>query len=255
MADRFIFVPGFFLITGIFLVIDRLCAAMKKPWETAITAGLIICLMVPAYSMTTARIADWKDNITLYRADLKKVPESYRVLAFNGMEEINLAQTLSDTAERNSQLNYGIDLMRRAYRINPDYKNMYEQWGIACYTLGKMDSAAWAWTRLKELWTNKINIDVYEKMIENARQNKQNERFNELIKSYNDNFMKKDYVKLSKILNEALTYRPEESSVWNLLGRVYYIQGLRDSARFALTKAITLNPNNKEAGELLNKLK
>jgi tetratricopeptide (TPR) repeat protein len=255
MADRFVFVPSFFLIAGIFLMIEKICIAIKKPWETLITAGLIICFIVPAYSMTTARIADWKDNITLYHADMKKVPESYRVLAFNGMEEINLAQTLSDTAERNSQLKYGIQLMWQAYRIYPDYKNMYEQWGIAYYTLGETDSAAWAWTRLKELWPTKSNMNVYNKMIENAQQNKQNERFNELIKAYNDNFMKKDYVKLSKILNEALTYRPEESSVWNLLGRVYYIEGLRDSARFALTKAITLNPANKEAEDLLNKLK
>ena len=255
MADRFLFSPSFFIIAGSFLIIDKFFTAINKPWATRLIVGLMVFLIFPAYSMTTSRVAEWKDNLTLYRADLKKVPDSYRVLAFNGMEEINLAMTLTDTAERNTKLIYGIGLMNQAFRIYPDYKNMYDQWGIAYYTLGKTDSAAWAWGRLKELWPTKQNIVMYDTLIRNAEAYKQNILFNEQMKAYNDNFMNKDYPRLINILKRALTYKPNDPNAWLLIGKVYYLQGQKDSAIFAVKKSLRLDPSNKDAEKTLSIMK
>lgn len=262
MADRFAFTPSLFLIAGLILLMESFFSAQKKNRSTAIASGILIALIIPAFVLTTQRVREWKDNLTLYRADLQKVPESYRVQAFNGMEEINQATTLSDTDERNAKYLQGIGLMWKAYQIYPDYKNMYDQWGMAYLNLGKIDSAAWAWGRLRELWPTKNNIEVYGTLIQNAKTNQKNAQlnanydlFNKQMQAYNENFMKGDYKKLSEILNLALKYKPDEAPIWALLGRVYYLHGKTDSARFALKEATRLDPENKEALEILKLLK
>jgi tetratricopeptide (TPR) repeat protein len=247
MADRFVFLPSLFLLAAMALLIQRVTVG-KKGRDLAILLSILLIALPFSFAMTRERVAEWKDSLILYRADLKKVPNSFRVNAFNAMEEINIAQSMPDGNEKTEMYRLGIDLMEKAYSIYPDYKNMYFKWGIAYYGLGNIDSAEWAWGRLKLLWPDFQYNESNTRLINDARHNQQ-------MAIYNANFQKRDYPFLSRTLNAALTYKPDVAPVWTLLGKVYYLQGKSDSARWAFSKAIELNPASEEDKRMLNLLK
>lgn len=130
MADRFAYFPGLFLIVFLVVTIQR---AASVRWTLPSSLGLLLLFVVVtpfAYVKSASRVSEWKDNRTLYQADRLKAPESFRVLAFHGMEEIALAENITDSLARRERLIYGIRQLEEAYRIYPEYKNMYKEWGL-----------------------------------------------------------------------------------------------------------------------------
>ncbi|MFM7726113.1 MAG: hypothetical protein ACKO7B_05400, partial [Flavobacteriales bacterium] len=128
MADRFAFFPSFFFIGGVLLLLVRISERFLPKKEIPIISLLLLIVVPFAYVKSAGRVREWKDNLTLYRADLDKAPNSFRVLAFNAMEEIALAEDMIDSLARKEKFRYGIGLLERAYAVYPDYKNMYKEW-------------------------------------------------------------------------------------------------------------------------------
>ncbi|MFM9028724.1 MAG: tetratricopeptide repeat protein, partial [Bacteroidota bacterium] len=243
MADRFAFFPSFFLIAAILLLIRDITHRWFPGKESVIVVILSVVAMPFAYVKSNARVLEWKDSLTLYRADLLKAPDSFRVVAFNAMEEIAIAENLSDSIAKQDKFRFAIGLMEKAYSIYPDYKNMYKEWGFAYYSLGNIDSAEWAWNRLKELFPSIQYNALNEELILNAR-------FQEQMKIYNSSYEKKDYAFLASVLKKALNYKPAEAETWVILGKVHFLKGARDSANYAWREALRLDTANAEAKSL-----
>lgn len=103
-------------------------------------AAVLGVIVVFAGVKTIARNADWKNDGTLFLADLNTVPNSVLVCANVAASYITLADVKKDD-ERKELLNKAIVLLNHALSIHPDMVASYMNRGIAYYKLGDMDRA------------------------------------------------------------------------------------------------------------------
>ncbi len=245
MADRFIFTPGFFLITATVFIFHVWLTKLSKGKSILMLSILFLVVAPFAYSKTSQRISEWKDNDTLFTADLPKAPTSFRVIVFKAISLSEKARTCTDSLERIALWRSSIQLMERAYAIYPDYKMMYMDWGSAYYNLGQLDSAEWAWERHRLLYPTSSFIENNRRLLEDAR-------FNLQLQLYNEHFHERNLPYLKQVLLKALQYRATSAPVWNLIGKVYYLGGQRDSARYAWERAVALDSSDAESKKFLN---
>jgi tetratricopeptide (TPR) repeat protein len=204
----------------------------------------LVLLSIVSFNQVVARNVDWKDNKSLYFADLPKVPESVRALAFCGITIASELEGVSDSLMRNQSAREAIAYFERAYKIYPDYANMYQDWGAAYARINNIDSAIWAWNRLKVLNPNSINSKANDDYI---RRN----NYLKAIAKYNEALPLKDFKKLLYYQREAMVYDSTVTDGWLLLGKLYYVNGVNDSARWAINKYLLMKPDDKAAKDLL----
>ncbi|GAA4466016.1 tetratricopeptide repeat protein [Nemorincola caseinilytica] len=131
MAERFLFFPSVGICIVAALLVERLAqrddmSALYRPRVLAIL--LPVCL---AYAgIAVARNAEWKNNTTLYTADVQKAPEDSRLNFFVGNE-------LSQTGD----LRGGIAYMQKAVEIYPEYAAAHLELGRAAYDAKMPDVA------------------------------------------------------------------------------------------------------------------
>lgn len=245
MADRFLYVPSFFMLVLIVLIIKDLIRKWTDNYLVYMFSAASLLIFPYSFLKTRARIADWKNNATLYKSDLKKAPNSFRILAFNGMVKIDSLSLVSDSIQRVRISKDAISLFYRAYKINPTYKMMFKEWGFAYYTLNKIDSAQWAWDIHKKLNPKSPYNKINEGLINNAR-------FKHFIKVYNENYMKGNIPFLIKNVKQAIFYKPDDFESTVLLGKLYYMQNKRDSAGYYWNEALKLNKSNQDLLNLIH---
>lgn len=244
MADRFLFSPSFFFATAIVLMIAELSDRFKGVKLAQAGMLALALLSIVSFNQVIARNADWKDNKTLYFADLPKVPESVRALAFCGTVVANELEEISDSLLRIEKAREAIAYFENAYQFYPDYANMYQDWGATYARINNIDSAIWAWNRLKDLNPNSINIKANEDYIKRYY-------YLNAIAKYNAALPQKDFKKLLSFQREAMSYDSTVTEGWLLLGKLYYLNGINDSARWAINMYLFVKPDDKAAKDLL----
>ena len=118
-------------------------AAMKiQPVETAqkAIAVFVMIIVVLAGVKTISRNANWKNDTSLFAADIHTVPNSVLVCANVAASDITIADE-KEGQERTDVLNKSIELLDHALSIHPDMVASYMNRGIAYYKLGMMDKA------------------------------------------------------------------------------------------------------------------
>jgi protein O-mannosyl-transferase len=103
-------------------------------------AGFMVVIIVLAGIKTIARNADWKNDNTLFQADIKTVPNSVLVCANVAASYITIADE-KDEKGRKEYLYKAIGLLDHALSIHPNMVASYMNRGIAYYKLGEMDRA------------------------------------------------------------------------------------------------------------------
>lgn len=142
MGERLIYHSsvGFAIAAGYFI-----CTATDKIRDEAVArkalAGFMVVVIILAGYKTIARNADWKNDRTLFSADLSVVPNSVLVCANVAASDITLADYKTDTAEKKAVLNHAIGLLDHALSIHHSFVAAFLNRGIAYYKLGKIDSA------------------------------------------------------------------------------------------------------------------
>ena len=244
MAERFLFTPGFFLIVGLIAGSASLMQRITSRNPNQLFGVLLLVCIPFAYSKVLARNADWKNNSTLYQADLQKASDSFRVLAFNGIEKVSSVANLTDTTISNHVYQEAIRYFNRAFRIYPDYKNMYKEWGYAYLKLGQLDSAEWAWARFKTLNPSSQYHQINDKLLSEAK-------FSHCMEEYNAHYRDKNYAYLIGLLSRALQYKKEDAATLVNLGKVYYLNHQVDSAKACWSRALQSDSTNAEARSLI----
>lgn len=114
-------------------------------------AGVMTVLVVLAGYKTIARNRDWKNDVTLFAADIKTVPNSVLVCA-------NVAASLITEADeqkgeqRKETLHKAIKLLDHALSIHQTMVASFMNRGIAWYKLGDMDKAKENLDTVKQLY-------------------------------------------------------------------------------------------------------
>jgi len=244
LAERFLFTPSFFFLVAFVALLNRLLINTKNKITQGVMMLVLVIVVSFSYLTVAARTKEWKDNQTLYAADLKKAPNSFRVQAFNGMTLVSEAGKMSDSLQRINTYQKSIAFFEKAYRIYPNYKMMFKDWGYSYYCLGKIDSAAWAWQLFRKLNPSSQYNKINDQLLANAH-------FKELMAEYNAHYREGNLPYLKTILSSAVSYLPDNTTAWTTLGKVYLLNGQRDSARFAWQTVIQIDSTNSEARSLL----
>jgi len=106
----------------------------------AALAALVVVIVVASGFKTIPRSAQWKNDATLFEADLKVVPNSVLVNANVAAAYITIADE-KDPVEKNELLHKAIGLLDHALAIHPKFVAAFLNRGIAWYKLDSIDRA------------------------------------------------------------------------------------------------------------------
>lgn len=151
MAERMLFLPslGFCLLLAYFLE-----TKMKKS-----AIWVILFLILPFYSFSTVnRNCEWKNNETLFLADIKKSPQSSRLNLFVSEIYIKRAERETQIEKKQSYLDSAFYYVNRSLDIQPNYSFSYLRLGLIKFYQGDPKTAANYWLRARDL--DPLNPDV-----------------------------------------------------------------------------------------------
>lgn len=139
-GDRLMYMPlaGFSL--GIALFVTPFLKK-RNAWMTGAFAVLMLFYSVRAIT----RNHEWRDNLSLYRADIRTVPNSTRLFTNLGYET---------TGEES------FGYFRRALEIWPGNTDALTGCGVRLYDLGRFGEAEWYYRRVATLLPNNSNAHI-----------------------------------------------------------------------------------------------
>ncbi len=144
-AERFLFFPsvGFAIIVGAGIV-KLADAVMKHARRKAnlLTCAVVVPICLLYFNAARARNEEWRDNYTLFSADVAKAPENARLNFYMGNEmSTNFANAFPDPATHTKIISESIPYLRKSLELYPDYDLAHTSLGTAYFNLGKYDSA------------------------------------------------------------------------------------------------------------------
>ncbi|MCK6638691.1 MAG: tetratricopeptide repeat protein [Bacteroidia bacterium] len=145
-AERFLFVPsvGFVLIIAWF--INRFLNKENADNYTN-SANKVIYVMCLIYAgLAFNRAGDWKDQETLFLADVEHAPQSARVHTNAGTIYLNAAVASKDEVERKELWNQAYTEYKSAADIDSTDFQAYQALGQICYHLGDYKASV-MWSR------------------------------------------------------------------------------------------------------------
>ncbi len=230
-AERFLFFGsvGFCLILALLLdfwiartttgVSDLLLA--KKVWM--VVAPVVLVFFV----LTMNRNAEWKDNYTLFSADVLKAPENARLNYYLGNEmSTNYAAQAPDPVTKGQIMEQSVVYMQKAVAIYPEFYEAHVALGSAFFNLKKYDSA-----------------EVHHKIT--LKDDPQNIlALNGLAGIY---FMKQNYPAARDILIRDVAINPRSTDIVHNLGLCYMYMQKFDSAQIYFRMALAVDPTHKES--------
>lgn len=207
----------------------------KEVSQKALTAVLIV-IVVFAGVKTIARNADWKNDGTLFAADLNTVPNSVLVCANVAASYITIADSKTE-AERKEYLNKSIALLNHALSIHPDMVASYMNRGIAYYKLGEMDMAKANLDSVKHRYPTYPTLPgIYHLIAEDY-----------MKKGWAEYGSKGLYGKAIDVFMKGIAIDSTNPDLWYNLGGAYYSNMQFREAVGAWQVSLQLKPDNAKA--------
>ncbi|MBK9982568.1 MAG: tetratricopeptide repeat protein [Saprospiraceae bacterium] len=230
MSERFAFLPsvGFAIIVGLGLSM-LLDSKYRK-------MGIVLATIVlVAYGgWTAARSRVWKDNHTLFTTDIKTSARSAKLLNAVGGDLVTLSESEKNEDVKRKELTDAQMYLNRALEIHPNYKLSYLLLGNSYYHLGDFDKAITYYRQVLKIdpdyTEGKRNLGV---ALRDEGKN-QGEKLNNLTGAIS-------------LLEEALSYLPDDFTTYHLLGVAYGQKGETMKAITFFKKEIELAPKNAAA--------
>lgn len=258
-AERLLFVPSLsFCLIVIFLIYQffkgkKGANKIKAEKKTVLLSVPIILLFG---SLSIDRNVDWKNNLTLYSADIEAAKESARANYNLGSALMNESKNLNNANERKLSLKRSAEYLNRAITIYPEYLDAYNNLGIVYKMMNQPAKA------IRVLKANIKNDPNYSKNYYNlATAYAENKQFQNAILSmqayvdrnpnnadayflmgqYAGNI--NDFEQAIVYLNQALAIEPKNAAMLNFLGMAYGFQGKNQIAIATFKKVLILQPN------------
>lgn len=233
MAERFLFfgsVPFSLLVALLFeklagnYNVDSL-SIFKRP----IISGLLGIICLACFAIVYTRNKDWRDNITLFRTDLAKSPNSARLNYYTGDEMVS-GFALYKTPPTSQEIDEAANVLRKAIAIYPDYATAHLDIAILFENNSQPDSA---YVHYKK----SLSLNPYQPILLTNLS-----RLCFLTKRYDDAIT---YNKQLAHLNPT-----NEQTIANI-SYTYYYMARYDSTIAYARQALNLNPQFQGAFELL----
>jgi Tfp pilus assembly protein PilF len=220
MGERLAYLPS----AGFCLLIALGCRRVEVNYRAAATA--ILLLLTAAFGVRTlARNRDWKDDLTLYQADVRAVPGSAKIHSNLGHEYLNRRQF--DLARTELQA---------ALKIYPDYPDTMETLGLVESWTGHESEALRLMNRALQM-SDRGNINYDYMAVNLAAMLMQVGRSNDAL----------------QVLDREIAESPEYSRAWSNRAVIHYQRGESAMARSDAESALRLEPSNSQALGVLSR--
>lgn len=221
MAERFLFFPSVGFCIMIALLLDKWVLksqgsdikSILRPASLGVLAPILLLYTIA----TTQRNSEWKDNLTLFSADIKKSPENARLSFFLGNE-----MTLNNMETSNAAMFIeGMSNMKKATEIYPAYEDAYMELGRAYLQAANYEKA-----------------EMYEKMA--LQYNPGNLKAKNYLGSIY--LPQKKYTEAIDLYNQVIAIDPRNIDALFNIGACYANIKDYNNAIAALNKVIAINP-------------
>jgi len=236
MSERFVFMPslGFCLIVAYYInklanPVNRKQKSETMQFDSVIknkTSLFIIVAILGIYSvMSISRNMDWKDDTSLFAADIKSSPNSVNLNKGYSYALIDSANVIKNKQHQADSFNMAKPYLKKIIEMYPKYTEIYTKLGYVYYMLNNFDSAVY-------YYRGGLNYS-HDSYILNYN----------LGKSLNK---LKKYDEAIKYLNEAIKSGGDDGPYFNL-AEAYTNKGDLDQGLKYFEKVIELNPKRSDA--------
>lgn len=245
MGERLIYHSsvGFAVAVAYLLVM-----ASERIKDKALADKLLVAFMVVVIVLTgiktVTRNADWKNDGTLFAADIKTVPNSVLVCANVAASYITLADYEKDEAGRNKYLTDAIEILNRTLSIHHTFVAAFLNRGIAWYKLGNVDKAKPNFDTVRQLYPTYPTLPGMYKLLGDV-----------YMKKAWENYGKKGMFNEAAVeIKKGIEVDPANPDLWYNLGGAYYSSGHFNEAAEAWQKTLSLKPDYERAKQGLQAL-
>jgi tetratricopeptide (TPR) repeat protein len=210
------------LAWGIVWVAERLQEQQRK----FIVLFVVVVLCIPALGLTWERNLEWKNDESLFIADVQKHPNSALCNGNAGARFMDRGlKYLNDPAMQDS-VNYYADTaifyLERAVKLHPKYANGWLNIGLCYYNKKNYERAALAWEKVYAIFPSNPILQSYAQM---------------LIGMANERALKKDYAGAAMFYNYGLRAYPADSKIWADYAGSSFMAQKYDQAQTAFDQA------------------
>ena len=146
LAERFAFFASVGFCIAAALAVEQWLLKAEASDIMSLKSTKVMAILIPVSlifgGLTIARNANWKDNITLYKADVANSPNDCRLyhnVASSLAEDVY--PTVTDTMKKKELDNESLDYLRHALSIYPEYADVHVEMGRVFDRQRKYDSA------------------------------------------------------------------------------------------------------------------
>jgi hypothetical protein len=256
MAERFMFVPSLGLCIMTVDLLDLVSNVFKnRDLSVKVFRYSLLCIMVIFFAQSFSRNSAWKNNGTLFAADIEELSScsranyNYAVYLHHQMYEDSPARRKEYQQKILRHYKRSIEISDRAYTAWLDLGSAYMEFGEPKKALVVFKETCRLFSNLSEpfflLGKYYVSNEEYVSAIEAFKKAKHNgwantQTYYYLAVCY---LKQREQQKAIDILVEGLEYKPDYSEYYDLLGDLYYANGEREAASVQLRKAINLSPS------------
>ncbi len=234
-GERLLFVPSLaFALFVAFIIMKITKTPVDQPITVATTSKVItskafllsFIVLIPYYVLTVHRNRDWQSSFSLYKADIKKSPNSAHMNYYYGLELMKQKAMENDQVVKPEYLDSAIFYFSKARKIIPTYADAFDQLGLAYFRKGDWDKALAYYDTCLTLAPGKpitySNMGVIY-------------------------FKRQQYDKALELYERVVRLDPKFADGWFNLGSTYGTLGRFQDAVFAFQKCLEFNPQKAEA--------
>ncbi|HTB05560.1 MAG TPA: tetratricopeptide repeat protein [Bacteroidia bacterium] len=237
MGERLIFHSSFGFIVviayGLVLITGKLNAQTKK----IVLASLLGLLLLVFGREVIKRNPEWKNDVSLFSADIHSAPNSFMVNSNLGANYIRLAQLPENSSRSSALVDSAMKYVHRSIVLHKTpYVNSILNMGIIYYLRGIPDSALSYCDTARKIFPGYPELRAFLPILAHQYLNKA------LALAQKGNVQEGIHE-----LKMGLRADNNNPDVWYNLGGAYYTIKQFDSARFAWNAALTLKPDYDQA--------
>ncbi len=226
MGERLIYHSslGFCMCAGWGIV--WLAEKLQEQQRKFLVTFIVVALTIPALIITLQRNREWKNDETLFIADVQKHPESALCNGNAGARFMDRGLKYLNDSTMQDSVNYYADTaifyLDKAVKLHPRYANGWLNLGLCYYNKKDYEQAAYSWEKVYGIFPSNPILQSYAQM---------------LIASANQRAMVKDYAGASMFYNYGLRAYPADSKIWADYAGSSFMAQKFDQAQHAFDQA------------------
>ncbi|MBS1586895.1 MAG: tetratricopeptide repeat protein [Bacteroidetes bacterium] len=234
MGERLIYHSslGFAMVLAYYLWQLRL----KTNSVPALASILLVIVILSGYK-TIARNVQWKNDRTLFLADVKTVPNSVPANANAGACYIGISDEATDTVLKRKYLDTALMYLNKTVAMHHTFATGFLNRGVVQFKLGNVEAAKADFDTLKMLFPHYPTIPQLNALIGNYylgvgwNQYGKQGKYNEAIAEF----------------RKGLEADPTNADLWYNIGGAAFSMNLYDSAYNCWSRALQYNPKHEGA--------